>query len=93
MAQTPAPVVVEEDAVIGLRCGIDVCVTAGGKPVHGRRLPGASKTVQVPAGFDAADNRIVELACSGDLVITADIPLAAAALDKGATCSTLRKLV
>ncbi|AOZ02659.1 hypothetical protein BKK81_25985 [Cupriavidus sp. USMAHM13] len=42
------------------------------------------KALQVPAGFDAADDRIVELAGSGDLVITADIPLAAAALDKGA---------
>lgn len=42
------------------------------------------KAVQVPAGFDAADDRIVELAEAGDLVITADIPLAAAALDKGA---------
>ncbi|AJK50700.1 YaiI/YqxD family protein [Burkholderia plantarii] len=42
------------------------------------------KALQVPAGFDAADRRIVELANAGDLVITADIPLAAAALDKGA---------
>jgi len=42
------------------------------------------KSVQVPSGFDAADNRIVEMATEGDLVITADIPLAAAALDKGA---------
>ncbi|MFP6559047.1 YaiI/YqxD family protein [Paraburkholderia sp. B3] len=41
-------------------------------------------SIQVPAGFDAADARIVELAASGDLVITADIPLAAAVLDKGA---------
>jgi uncharacterized protein YaiI (UPF0178 family) len=41
------------------------------------------KALQVPAGFDAADNRIVELVEAGDLVITADIPLAAAALDKG----------
>ena len=42
------------------------------------------KSMQVPAGADAADIRIVELAVAGDLVITADIPLAAAALDKGA---------
>ena len=32
----------------------------------------------VAAGFDAADDRIVELLSPGDLVITADIPLAAA---------------
>ncbi|MCO8648630.1 YaiI/YqxD family protein [Burkholderia multivorans] len=42
------------------------------------------RALQVPAGFDAADARIVELAAAGDLVITADIPLAAAVLDKGA---------
>nr|WP_315593058.1 YaiI/YqxD family protein [uncultured Cupriavidus sp.] len=42
------------------------------------------KSLQVPAGFDAADNRIVELVDIGDLVITADIPLAAAAIEKGA---------
>lgn len=42
------------------------------------------KSLQVPAGFDAADNRIVELVNTGDLVITADIPLAAAAIEKGA---------
>jgi len=41
------------------------------------------KSIQVPAGFNAADARIVELVASGDLVITADIPLAAAVLDKG----------
>lgn len=42
------------------------------------------RSMQVPAGFDVADNRIVELAQPGDLVITADIPLAAGAIDKGA---------
>ncbi|SEK13561.1 YaiI/YqxD family protein [Paraburkholderia diazotrophica] len=42
------------------------------------------RALQVPVGFDAADNRIVDLVRDGDLVISADIPLAAAALDKGA---------
>lgn len=42
------------------------------------------KALQVPQGFDVADNRIAELAQAGDLVITADIPLAAQALAKGA---------
>jgi uncharacterized protein YaiI (UPF0178 family) len=42
------------------------------------------KALQVPAGFDVADNRIVELAEAGDLVITADIPLAAGVIEKGA---------
>lgn len=35
------------------------------------------KTIQVQAGFDVADNRIVQDLQAGDLVITADIPLAA----------------
>jgi len=34
------------------------------------------RTVQVPAGFDVADNYIVQHMSPGDLVITADIPLA-----------------
>lgn len=42
------------------------------------------RAVQVPKGFDVADNHIVDSACPGDLVITADIPLAAAVIDKGA---------
>jgi len=40
--------------------------------------------LQVEAGFDAADKRIIELAQAGDLVITADLPLAAAVVEKGA---------
>ena len=42
------------------------------------------KTMQVPSGFDVADNRIVFELESGDLVITADIPLAAQVVEKGA---------
>ena len=42
------------------------------------------RTIQVPKGFDVADNYIVDQAVAGDLVITADIPLAAGAIDKGA---------
>ena len=41
------------------------------------------KSIQVPAGFDVADNEIVKRMVSGDLVITADIPLAAEAIEKG----------
>ncbi|NKI67788.1 YaiI/YqxD family protein [Collimonas pratensis] len=41
------------------------------------------KALQVPAGFDVADNEIVRLLQPGDLVITADIPLAADVLAKG----------
>ena len=37
----------------------------------------------VPAGMNVADRRIVELVHPGDLVITADIPLAAQVVAKG----------
>ena len=50
------------------------------------RIPSSPfiRFMQVPAGFDVADKRIVEMLEPGDLVITADIPLAAATIDKGA---------
>ncbi|MEO7729209.1 MAG: YaiI/YqxD family protein [Burkholderiales bacterium] len=40
-------------------------------------------TLQVAAGFDAPDTKIVDQAAAGDLVVTADIPLAAAVIGKG----------
>lgn len=42
------------------------------------------RSVQVPAGFDVADNYIVQQTQAGDIVVTADIPLAAAVVEKGA---------
>jgi uncharacterized protein YaiI (UPF0178 family) len=42
------------------------------------------RALQVPAGFDVADLRIAQEAEPGDLVITADIPLAAQVVAKGA---------
>jgi uncharacterized protein YaiI (UPF0178 family) len=42
------------------------------------------RTLQVPPGFDVADNEIVHRVTAGDLVITADIPLAAEVIAKGA---------
>jgi len=41
------------------------------------------KTVQVASGFDVADNEIVKRLRPGDLVVTADIPLAAEVIEKG----------
>jgi len=41
------------------------------------------KAVRVAAGFDVADNTIVQRMEAGDLVITADIPLAAEVIEKG----------
>lgn len=42
------------------------------------------RSIRVSAGFDVADNEIVRRVSPGDLVITADIPLAAAVIAKGA---------
>ncbi|AGR57530.1 TPA: YaiI/YqxD family protein [Salmonella bongori] len=42
------------------------------------------RTLRVAAGFDVADNEIVRQCAAGDLVITADIPLAAEVMEKGA---------
>ena len=42
------------------------------------------KAIQVPRGFDVADNEIVSRCSAGDLVITSDIPLAAEVIEKGA---------
>lgn len=39
--------------------------------------------IQVSSGFDVADNKIVEGLEPGDVVITADIPLADAVVNKG----------
>jgi uncharacterized protein YaiI (UPF0178 family) len=40
-------------------------------------------SLQVPAGFDMADEKIARHLQPGDLVITADIPLAAAVIERG----------
>ena len=42
------------------------------------------RSIQVPGGFDVADAEIVRRIEPGDLVVTADIPLAALAIEKGA---------
>ena len=41
------------------------------------------RSVQVPAGFDVADNEIVKRVTAGDLVISSDLPLAAEVIEKG----------
>jgi hypothetical protein len=49
------------------------------------RLPSSRfiKFLKVTGGFDVADNEIVKRLSPGDLVITADIPLAAEVIEKG----------
>ena len=44
---------------------------------------GNINTLQVPRGFDVADDEIVRRLEPGDLVITSDIPLAAEVIEKG----------
>lgn len=42
------------------------------------------RSVRVGSGFDVADKHIAEQVAGGDLVVTADIPLAAAVVERGA---------
>lgn len=42
------------------------------------------RALQVPSGFDVADERIAQSVHPGDLVVTADIPLAAQIVELGA---------
>jgi len=42
------------------------------------------RAIQVPSGFDVADAHIVDQLAAGDLVITADIPLASLVIERGA---------
>ncbi len=64
------------------RTGLPLTLVAN-QPV--RVPPGPTiRSIQVAPGFDAADNWIVAQVQPGDLVITADIPLAAAAIDQQA---------
>ncbi|MBT3377493.1 MAG: YaiI/YqxD family protein [Lentisphaerae bacterium] len=52
---------------------------------QGVRIPQSPwlSSIIVPAGPDVADDRIVELLEEGDLVVTADIPLADRVIQKG----------
>jgi len=63
------------------RTGIQLTLVAN-KPIH---IPRSSciKMLQVGSGCDVADNEIVKRLITGDLVITADIPLAAEVIEKG----------
>jgi uncharacterized protein YaiI (UPF0178 family) len=48
------------------------------------------KPLSVASGFDAADDEIVRRLVPGDLLVTADLPLAQEAIDKGAAVMTNR---
>ena len=64
------------------RLGVPVVFVAN-KPVRREPSPLISSLL-VPGGPDIADDRIAELIGPGDLVITADIPLADRVVSKGA---------
>jgi len=53
---------------------------------HPLQVPATSliQFMQVPAGFDVADNEIVKRLKAGDLVVTGDIPLADEVISAGA---------
>ena len=63
------------------RTGIPLILVAN-QPVSVPRSPHI-RTLQVGSGFDVADNEIVKRMEAGDLVITADIPLADEVIEKG----------
>lgn len=77
------PVVVKEILFrAAQRTGRDLTLVAN----QMMRVPAAPniRAVQVPGGFDVADDWIAERVAPGDLVVTADIPLAAQVVEKGA---------
>lgn len=64
------------------RTGVQLTLVAN----HTMRIPrsGMIKFLKVAAGADVADSEIVKRLSAGDLVITADIPLAAEVIEKAA---------
>ncbi|OED44856.1 hypothetical protein ACH42_06515 [Endozoicomonas sp. (ex Bugula neritina AB1)] len=63
------------------RTGLELTLVAN----HAMRVPPHRNItmLQVPSGFDVADDEIVQRMSSGDLIITNDIPLAAEVIEKG----------
>ncbi|MCE7028357.1 YaiI/YqxD family protein [Jiella avicenniae] len=74
---------VKDEAVdVASRRNLAVVIVSNGG-IRPSRYPQA-RIVVVPDGPDVADDWIVENCQAGDVVVTADIPLAARALEKGA---------
>ena len=63
------------------RTGIELTLVAN-QPIRKPSLKNITM-LQVPSGFDVADNEIVKRIENGDLIITSDIPLAAEVIEKG----------
>ena len=68
------------------RLGLQVIVVAN----HWLRVPQAPRysLIVVESGLDVADDRLVEEAKAGDVVVTADIPLASRVVGRGALAVT-----
>ena len=77
------PVVIKEILFrAAKRTGVAVTLVAN-QALQIPKIPGV-RSLQVSSGFDVADAEIVKRLAAGDLVVTADIPLAAEAIAKGA---------
>ncbi len=63
------------------RTGVQMTLVAN-QPMRVPALP-CIQFIQVGSGLDVADNEIVKRLAAGDLVITADIPLASDVIEKG----------
>ncbi len=63
------------------RTGVRVTLVAN-QDLQIPRIP-SLRSMRVASGFDVADNEIVKRVAPGDLVVTADIPLAAEVIAKG----------
>lgn len=75
---------------VAARYAVPLSVVANG-PLRLPDLAGLSANlVVVPGTPDAADDWIAERAAVGDLVLTADIPLAARVIGNGVTCLDFR---
>ena len=75
------PVVIKDILYrVSQRTGIEVILVAN-QPLSTPRIP-TVRSICVSSGFDVADDHIVSLVEKDDLVITADIPLAAEVIEK-----------
>ncbi|WAP68859.1 YaiI/YqxD family protein [Jiella pelagia] len=72
----------DETVDVASRRNVAVVIVSNGG-IRPSRYP-AARIVTVPDGPDVADDWIVDNCQSGDVVVTADIPLASRALEKGA---------
>jgi len=70
------------------RYGI-AAIPAANQPLRSPASP-SIHMLRVPAGFDGADHAIVQRVQAGDLVVTADLPLATQVVARGAQALTPR---